>query len=324
MTAFLYDSSMSPLAALRATTLAALAGGCFAPEPPAGVVCGPVGDAARCPSGQACVASGGVERCIATDGPDAGGGGGDGDGDGVADGSDNCPTAANPDQNNEDGDALGDACDPCPAYDANGDGDGDGVGEGCDPHPSTPGDRLVAFAGFGGAALPAGWTASVPAAVTVTGGGMTVRAAAEQAVTVTFASPAGAPRIAVTAEVALGQLTATEDILGAMAVVDQVEPGQDRGVACQLSGLADGSQRELRVFNTATATIINNAAHAFEPAVPYLFEMARAGSSYTCKANNPSLVLAGTTAQAPANARTGVRVRGAHASYRWVMIVSSP
>jgi hypothetical protein len=39
----------------------------------------------------------------------------DADGDGVADGQDNCPTAANADQRDTDGDGIGDACDQCPA-----------------------------------------------------------------------------------------------------------------------------------------------------------------------------------------------------------------
>lgn len=38
----------------------------------------------------------------------------DTDGDGVADSSDNCPTIANPDQQNTDSDIAGDACDPLP------------------------------------------------------------------------------------------------------------------------------------------------------------------------------------------------------------------
>lgn len=38
----------------------------------------------------------------------------DADGDAVADTSDNCPTIANPDQQNTDNDAAGDACDPFP------------------------------------------------------------------------------------------------------------------------------------------------------------------------------------------------------------------
>jgi len=50
----------------------------------------------------------------------------DTDADGVADINDNCPTVANPGQEEQDGDGLGDACDVCPT-DAMNDDDGDGV-----------------------------------------------------------------------------------------------------------------------------------------------------------------------------------------------------
>jgi len=85
----------------------------------------------------------------------------DSDGDGVPDGSDNCPTVANPGQADTDNDGTGDACDACPsdpANDVDGDGvcgnidncpttanpaqtdsDGDGIGNACDPCPNTPG-----------------------------------------------------------------------------------------------------------------------------------------------------------------------------------------
>jgi hypothetical protein len=79
------------------------------------------------------------------------------DADGVKDEVDNCPTAPNPNQNNEDGDAFGDACDPCPIDIDNTDTDTDGVGDKCDPHPNTPGDRLVLFEGFG-SGVPTSWT----------------------------------------------------------------------------------------------------------------------------------------------------------------------
>jgi hypothetical protein len=56
------------------------------------------------------------------------------DGDGIANASDNCPAAANPDQANSDSDSHGDACDNCPLYGNENqiDVDEDGIGNVCD------------------------------------------------------------------------------------------------------------------------------------------------------------------------------------------------
>lgn len=85
----------------------------------------------------------------------------DSDGDGIGDLSDNCPSVANPGQQDADGDGTGDACDACPgaddAVDADNDGipddcdncpfvananqadaDGDGIGDPCDDYDCTP------------------------------------------------------------------------------------------------------------------------------------------------------------------------------------------
>jgi hypothetical protein len=76
----------------------------------------------------------------------------DTDGDGIVDGSDNCPSTANPDQEDNEGDGTGDACDPNDDFDehldavdlcpfdtnsANLDSDNDGVGDVCDNCPGA-------------------------------------------------------------------------------------------------------------------------------------------------------------------------------------------
>jgi len=65
------------------------------------------------------------------------------DNDGIANASDNCPQAYNPDQSDNDADGIGNACDNC-VNDANPDqadsehnGEGDGVGDVCDNCPQT-------------------------------------------------------------------------------------------------------------------------------------------------------------------------------------------
>jgi hypothetical protein len=64
----------------------------------------------------------------------------DSDADGVHNLCDNCPTVANPDQQNSDGDGVGDACDPCPTDSNNQNVDDDSDGAACelDNCPTVP------------------------------------------------------------------------------------------------------------------------------------------------------------------------------------------
>ncbi len=62
---------------------------------------------------------------------------GDEDLDLICAGADNCPTVANPDQQNVDGDAFGDACDPCPLEGTASDLDQDGFCERIDNCPTV-------------------------------------------------------------------------------------------------------------------------------------------------------------------------------------------
>ncbi len=68
----------------------------------------------------------------------------DNDNDGLPDGFDNCPSAFNNGQADVDGDGLGDACDNCPSiFNApQADADGDGVGDLCDSCPGVVNENV--------------------------------------------------------------------------------------------------------------------------------------------------------------------------------------
>lgn len=63
----------------------------------------------------------------------------DTDGDGICNSQDDCPTIADPNQEDADGDGHGDACDLCPGdpFGDNTDNDGDGLGNPCDNCPEN-------------------------------------------------------------------------------------------------------------------------------------------------------------------------------------------
>ncbi|MEJ7599747.1 MAG: thrombospondin type 3 repeat-containing protein [Kofleriaceae bacterium] len=291
--------------------------GCFSPAAPSGAPCAAPGLVERCPSGQICVAHDGVETCETTDDGDDDV---DTDGDTIVDRLDNCPALANANQANEDQDALGDVCDPCPPFDGNADADDDGVGDACDPNPEVPGDRLIAFEGFA-QPLPSTWTI---AGTFIVGGGEGLALSRDNASTiVSFASPA-TPRVEIRATATVLTINAAGSNLAAVSLVERMAPGTDTSIACQLSGLADGMQQQLRIFDLTAGNVIDSAPHVFRPAVEIDLRLRRAATTYRCRATSPALELAGTAAFSPMAPRIGLRVRGADATFHWVLVVSSP
>lgn len=303
--------------------------GCFAPNAPVGAQCAPPGTDQRCPLGQLCVAHDGTETCELTDDlpdagvfPDADGSevDGDGDGDGVLDSVDNCTDIANADQADEDGDHAGDVCDPCPPFADSTDTDADGVGDECDPNPMTPGDELVMFHGFAGP-LPASWATN--GTLMMNDGDGALIAGDSASALVTMASPP-AMHVEIRAAVVIDLITASGLNLGSINLVERQQPGTDKSIACQLSGLANGLQEQLRIFDASKSLVIDTAPHAFSNGTETELRLRRNGTSYTCRATEPALELAGNASFSPASPRIGLRVRGAAARFHWIMIVTSP
>ena len=311
---------------LRFATLLGLAG-CFSPTAPSGAACAPPGVGKRCPGALQCVAHDGVETCEAGDIVTADAGVVDADDnadreqDGVRDSLDNCPDVANPTQADEDADQVGDACDPCPPLQDNEDNDGDGVGDACDPNPNAPGDKLVAFEGFG-STLPPGWIKSGTFMIN-NGDGLLI--AGDSATSLlTIASPP-ASKVEVRAAFVVDLITASGLNLGSVNLIDRMQPSTDKSVACQLSGLSNGTQESIRLFDADAAMVIADSPHAFATGEATELRLRRNGTAYACRVAGPAASeVAGMVAFSPPSPRAGLRVRGAAARFRWVMLVTSP
>ena len=244
---------------------------------------------------------------------------GDRDNDGVPDAVDNCPDVANPVQDNEDGDAFGDACDPCPPVadtDPPRDSDGDGVSDQCDPHPTTPGDAILAFAGFAHAPtnleIIGNW-AFANGQAKVTGALNSVAVIDAQSI-----APSETVSTHVTIDAMFGNAVAraigvgqeiSADTQDATVCVFGVNPGNN-----QVYAIADNRTTNAYALQNTTAVVGAQSA----------FASTRAGTGYSCAVTGLTSPLTGVAPLTTTPNRVGLFARSASASYDWLLIVTSP
>lgn len=326
---------------------------CYGPHAQSGAPCDPL--APHCPTDQACAQINGAFACVptnlaelhdapapldATDGPVGQGDGPltdakladatpvdavvgpdanpDVDGDGVPNAQDNCPTVANPGQENEDGDRFGDACDSCPpfAHDAPSDPDGDGVSDECDPNPSTAGDAIALFEGFHHG-IPTGWAKD--GVWTAAGDAVSVSIGSRNYLTTSITTTT---HETVSAGMTVDNLTGTGGDAAA-GVVDNFDPTKPHaGVFCNL-------MRDTGTFFTATADLGTHAVqtpYELTLGTAYVLTQHRDGNGYTCTGARGLATATANTTAATASAIDGVGIRASHAAatFRWVMVVTSP
>ena len=300
-----------------------IVGACFAPRVPADVTCDPAQPV--CPDGQTCIARADGFRCeppgvvpdvdAAIDAPP-----GDQDGDGITDDQDNCPTVPNPDQHDEDGDGIGDVCDPCPPIaNATTDTDGDGVADACDPNPNTPGDRIVRFEGFGGSALPAGWTAN--GTWSVSGDSLVGHTLGDGFATFATMSPGEHDTIRAAFTVTRIDVVPNRR---SVAVIDDSNAGTSSGIGCEVSADSDNS--------TFGGVIDIGSAGTKLATFPYSFAVGDTGEmisrrdalQFVCAIAEGSAQL-GTTPYGSDNqpAILGARLHGADATFAWIMVIAN-
>lgn len=307
---------------LRLLALAGLAA-CYDPHPQAGAACG---ENDACPSSLTCV--GGL--CVAQGGalPDAGAPDAmvtmdDRDGDGVANATDNCPDAANPDQGDEDGDKLGDACDPCPIDADNTDGDGDGVAGSCDPNPTTAGDKILAFSGFH-SALPATW--DVVGTMARAGDDIAITTVANNHSAVTPPPTNlgnGTVMVRMTVDATVG------DFETATTVAMPYNPDTDQGVFCELYGPSANQTggHYVALWDSPQGRERGTKQFAWTIQTPYRVALTRAGQNYTCAVTPDGGTpqnASGQTSSAPMPSQATVAVYGANARVAWLLLVGSP
>lgn len=323
--------------ALTLIALCALAGmGCYSPsykDCEVGCAAGSCPDGLECRAGmcrvgestQSCgevLGDAGIGRD--TGDPDAVG---DRDGDTITDDRDNCPDVRNLEQYNEDGDKYGDVCDPCPTFgvvgglDLNQDDDGDMVGNGCDPHATVAGDRILFFDGLNVRATNAivvglPWSFQGGQATATTTGSQFSDLAWPVAL-----DPARVHYILTSIHVAAfgPQLNNTNGV----GVIDGMDTAGS-GTSC-MYGYTQNTTTQLILANTTMTNDLPTTSTPYtqpaQDAMPLL--MTSGPASRICSVNTVQTP-PDPTGTVGSSSNLGFHVRGASASYDFILVLDSP
>ena len=247
----------------------------------------------------------------------------DTDGDGIPDCRDNCPTVANPGQENDDGDRFGDVCDPCPpiADDNPPDTDGDGVADACDPRPTTSGDRIALFEGFSHG-VPASWESNGTWMVV---NNDDVRTSATNPPNTLAVASATSTHETVSTAIVLNSVVGGQ--INAVGVLDDHQLGTTSSVGCSIY-IANGFTPSpgLSVFDSQNIAGAMTTAYQMNPGTTYTFQLRRDATVYSCVVDDgaggtATVTNTITTVRTPY--ASGVSVGQADATVKWLMVVTN-
>lgn len=248
---------------------------------------------------------------------------GDLDGDGIPNGEDFCEHAPGG-RYDEDLDGIGDDCDPCPVAPppAQPDPDGDAVDSPCDPDPRTPGDKILLFDGFNGAALDARWKPTTPAAWSVVGGEAVADLSALATEDYLATNPGEAVHFAIEASYRIDQLEASSPThLVAVHAADPRPAGVAQlecGPVRSDQGSGDILDLETNV-NVASTSIPNAFASASLYELAAYSSSGQVGCTEIGDGHGLGAVQAPITPDSLATAALGAQ--GVKARFQWILVV---
>jgi len=247
---------------------------------------------------------------------------GDLDGDGLPNGQDFCSHAPGG-QFDEDGDGIGDDCDRCPIAPPTGvpDRDNDEVDSPCDPDPTTDGDQIVAFSGFGDGILPDNWKAT--SGWTFANGEATATSQLAVNNEVLVAPlPLVSLHVAVFSEYRIEALDpeATQNRAGVVAVDQRPAGGTD--VTCAGSRTGNGVDGLVLDTTVNAATRSFTDADLFDPAALFRLTLALDNADAGCALKSGPLtgaITAGTNGEAMNQG--GLTAKGVTAHFQYLLVV---